>query len=254
MKLKRFMDEAYQGKAQAKSLKTHRGDLVFGLEDLGDRVGTKPTRADVERLVPDDARQLDRLLAADPGKKYGMIWGYLSSIAAERRIEPLRLRALDFAGLELCGGVLVISGPGDHVGERMAGGRIFVHGRAGSYLGQEMVGGGIVADGCGDYAFRNMRAGWGVVLGDAGKFCGLGTSGGRIAVRGDCGERAGWLMRGGSLRIGGDAGDYPGLLMRGGEIIVRGRAGRRAGWRMKGGCIKAGEYGPEAAGNVLGLG
>ncbi len=253
MKLGRFMDEAYQGKAQAKRLKTHQGDLVFGLEDLADRVGTKPDRADVEKFAPADAELLAQLLSGEPGKKYGMIWGYLSSIAAERSLGPLRLKDRDFAGLELCGGVLVLDGSADHVGERMAGGRIFVQGRAGDYLGQGMAAGGIVAEGCGDYAFRNMRSGWGVILGDAGKFCGLGNSGGRIAVRGDCGERAGWLMHDGSLRIRGEADDYLGLLMSGGEIIVQGRAGKRAGWRMKGGSIKAGGYGPEAATDVMGL-
>jgi formylmethanofuran dehydrogenase subunit C len=253
MSIKGFMDEAYQGKARSKRLETRRGDIVFGLEDLAERVGLKPSRQDVEALAPDDPGLLARLIAADPGKKYGMIWGILSSIAAERSAEPLRLPRRDFIGLEMRGGAIVLDHAGDHVGERMRGGRIFVRGEAGDCLGQEMAGGGIVAGSCGDYAFRKMRAGWGVVLEDAGKFLGIGNCGGRIAVRGGCGERAGWLMRGGSLRVRGDAGDYLGILMSGGEVKVLGRAGKRAGWRMKGGTILAKAFGPEAAANVMGL-
>lgn len=259
MKLGRFMDDAYQGKARARRLETRQGDMVFGLEDLADRVGERPSRAEVEALAPEDAALLARLIATDPGKKFQVIWGFLSSIAAERCHGPLILPARDFAGLELCSGSIVLEEAAgharakDHVGERMKGGRIVVHGRAGDYLGQEMSGGGIVAAACGDYAFRNMRSGFGVILGDGGKFTGLGNSGGRIVVRGSCKERAGWLMRGGALRVRGDAGDYLGLLMSGGEIRVAGKAGRRAGWRMKGGRLKAGSFGPEAADCVMGL-
>lgn len=261
MKLKRFMDDAYQGKARAKRLETKKGDVVFGLEDLADRVGLRPSKSEVEALVPSDKTVLSSLISADPGKKYRMIWGYITALAAECSPEPLRLptKAWDFVGLELSRGVIVVETGGDHVGERMKGGRIFVREGAGSHLGQEMSGGGIVAGSCGDYAFRNMRGGWGVVLGDAGSFTGLGNSGGRIAVRGSSGERSGWLMRSGKLRIKGDAGDYLGLLMSGGEILVKGSAGSRAGWRMKGGSIKAGAYGTEAGvgsqgGRIQGLG
>jgi formylmethanofuran dehydrogenase subunit C len=251
--MKGFMDEAYRGKARSRRLETRREDIVFGLEDLADRVGLRPARQDVEALAPDDPSLLARLIASDPGRKHGMIWGYLSSIAAERSAEPLRLPCRDYVGFEMRGGVILLERAGDHVGERMCGGRIFVRGEAGDYLGQEMAGGGIVAEGCGDYAFRKMRAGWGVVLADAGKFLGIGNCGGRIAVRGGCGKRAGWLMRGGSLRVRGDAGEYLGLLMSGGEIRVSGRAGMRAGWRMKGGTILAKAFGPEAAPDVMGL-
>jgi formylmethanofuran dehydrogenase subunit C len=259
VKLKRFMDDAYQGRARTKRLETRKGDLVFGLEDLADRVGLKPSRAEVEELAPTDEVLLSRLISADPGKKHQVIWGYLTAIAAERQSLPLMLSCGSFAGLELSGGVIVMETGGDHVGERMKGGRIFVRGSAGHYLGQEMAGGGIVAGSCMNYAFRNMRKGWGVILGDAGNFTGLGNSGGRIAVWGNSGQRSGWLMHSGRLRIRGNAGDYLGLLMSGGEIIVKGRVGARAGWRMKGGSIKAGEFGPEAGvgsqgGCILGLG
>jgi formylmethanofuran dehydrogenase subunit C len=246
LKLKHFMDDAYQGKARCKRLDTRKGDMIFGLDDLCDRAGERPLKADIEMLVPRDDRLIFSLISTSPEKKHRMIWGYLTSISAERSLTPLRLPSGDFAGLELSMGTIIIEQGGDHVGERIKGGRIFIKGVAGDYLGQEMAGGGIVAGGCGDYAFRNMRGGWGVVLGSAGRCTGVGNSGGGIAVRGDCGNRAGWLMRGGRMRIRGNAGDYLGLLMSGGEIAVAGRAGRRCGWRMKGGKVLAAGYGPQA--------
>jgi formylmethanofuran dehydrogenase subunit C len=253
MKLVRFMDAAYQGKASGRKLKTRQGDMIFSLEDLADQVGVKPSRAEVEQFVPQDKNQLDLLISPDPGKKYALLWGYLTSLSAESRTAPLLLPCRDYVGLELMQGTIILQEAGAHVGERMKGGKIRVQGKAGDYLGQEMEGGGIVALGCRDYAFRNMRGGYGVVRGDGGKFTGLGNSGGRIVVQGSCGERAGWLMRSGSLYVRGDAGDYLGLLMSGGKITVRGKAARRAGWRKKGGSITVGGFGPEAADDVLGM-
>jgi len=245
------MDEAYGEKGRSRRLETRRGDQIFGLEDLADHVGQRPSRAMVEALVPENDPLLAQMVATDPGKKYAMIWGILSSISAERSPSPLRLSSRDYAGLELGAGTIILEEvgdrAGDHVGERMRGGRIFVRCRAGDYLGQEMSGGGIVSKGCGNYAFRNMHGGRVAVLGDAGSCIGLGNCGGRIVVRGNCGERAGWLMHAGSLRVRKDAGDYLGLLMSGGTIKVLGKAGRRAGWRMKGGSIEAKAFGPEAA-------
>ncbi len=258
MKLADFMDDAYQGLSKGRRLETRHSDMIFSLEDLADRVGTKPSRNAVEELVPGDMSMLDRLIGSDPGKKYQLLWGYLSSIAAERSPGPLQLPARDYAGLELTFGTIILDEATDHlakdhVGERMKGGRILVRLAAGDFLGQEMSGGGIVAGRAGDYAFRNMRGGFGVVRGDSGKSLGLGNSGGRIVCQGNCGERAGWLMHSGSLLVRGDAGEYLGLLMSGGKIVVKGRAGKRAGWRMKGGTIKANGFGPEAADGVLGL-
>jgi formylmethanofuran dehydrogenase subunit C len=253
MKLVRFMDAAYQGKASGRRLNTRQGDMIFSLEDLADQVGEKPSRAEVEQFVPQDKNQLDLLISADPGKKYALLWGYLTSLAAGSRTAPLLLPCRDYAGLELMQGTIIMQEAGAHVGEKMKGGKILVQGKAGDCLGQEMSGGGIVALGCRDYAFRNMRGGFGVVRGDGGKFTGLGNSGGRIVVQGNCGERAGWLMRSGSLYVRGDAGDYLGLLMSGGKITVRGKAASRAGWRKKGGSITAASFGPEAADDVLGL-
>jgi formylmethanofuran dehydrogenase subunit C len=252
MSLRRFMDEAYRGKARSRRLETQKGNLILGLDDLADRVGAKPSKGDVEELAPSDPKLLARLISGSPDKKCLRIWGYLTSIAAERSSQPIRLPAGDFAGLELAKGTIILEKGGDHLGEGMAGGRILAEKEAGDYLGQGMTGGRIVAVSCGDYAFRRMGGGWGVVLGDAGDFLGLGNAGGRIAVGGSAGERAGWLMSGGRLRIKGDAGDYVGLLMKGGEIHVGGKAGSRAGWRMKGGCITASALGPDAGVDALG--
>ncbi|MBN1236173.1 MAG: hypothetical protein JW999_09020 [Methanotrichaceae archaeon] len=253
MKLVRFMDDAYQGKASGRRLKTRQGDMIFSLEDLADQVGEKPSRAAVEEFVPEDNSQLDLLISADPGKKYRLLWGYLSSLAAERSAAPLVLPSRDYAGLELMRGTILLQEAGSHVGMRMKGGKILVQGKAGDYLGQEMEGGGIIAAGCRDYAFRNMQGGYGLVKGNAGKFVGLGNRGGRIVVLGSCGERAGWLMRSGSLYVRGDAGEYLGILMSGGRIRIRGTAAARAGWRKKGGVIMAGSFGPEAADDVLAM-
>jgi formylmethanofuran dehydrogenase subunit C len=255
MKLSSFMDSAYQkkGSVSGRRLKTRQSDMIFSLEDLADRIGERPSRAAVEELVSEDKNQLDLLISADPGKKYNHLWGYLSSLAAERSTAPLMLPSRDYVGLELSCGTIILAEGKAHVGERMKGGRIVVQGLAGDYLGQEMQGGGIIAAGCRDYAFRNMRGGFGLVRGDAGKFAGLGNSGGRIVVQGSCKERTGWLMRSGSLYVRGDAGEYLGLLMSGGRIRVKGKAGKRAGWRKKGGSIAAGGFGPEAADDVLGL-
>ena len=253
MKLTKFIDDAYRGLNKGRRLRSEKGDPIFSLDDLADRVGTRPSRAEVEELLPQDPSTLERLLESDPGNRYQIIWGHLSSIAAERRPEPLPLPARDYAGLELSRGTIILEKGSDHVGERMKGGRIYLRQAAGDYLGQEMTGGGIVAAGAGHYAFRRMGGGLGVIKGDCGNFLALGCCGGRVVCQGSCGERAGWLMSAGSLRIHGDAGDYLGLLMKGGRITVFGRAGRRAGWRMKGGIIRGRDFGPEAADGVLGL-
>ena len=253
MKLGRFIDDAYRGLNKGRSLRSEKGDPIFSLDDLAERLGTRPSRTEVEELLPQDPGTLKRLVESDPGNRHQIIWGHLSSIAAERSHQPLHLPAGDYAGLELSRGTIILEMGGDHVGERMKGGRIYLRQRAGDYLGQEMTGGGIVSRGAGNYAFRRMSGGLGVIKGDCGNFLGLGCSGGKVVCQGDCGERAGWLMSSGSLRIHGDAGDYLGLLMKGGRITAFGRVGRRAGWRMKGGTIRGKAFGPEAADGVFGL-
>ena len=166
MGLKGFMDKAYRGKARSRHLETHKGDVVFGLEDLSERLGPRPSKDQVAELVDD--RILPKLLSTDPGKKYMELWGCLTSVASERSLVPLRLPGRDFAGFQMSSGVLVLEvggNGGNHLGERMSGGRIFIKGPAGSHLGQDMSEGGIVADSCGNYAFKGMKGGWGVIMG-----------------------------------------------------------------------------------------
>ena len=251
------MGEAYGDKVRNRKLDTSQGDVILGFEDLVDRAGKSPTRQDVESLAPKDSRLLQRLISSRPkGKRERQVWGYLTGIAADRSEEPLRPGPGDFAGLCLSRGTIVIESSdrpaGDHIGERMSGGRIVVRGKAGEYLGHEMSGGGIVAGSCTSYAFKGMSGGFGVVRETAGSFLGLGCLNGSILVRGCAGARVGWLMRGGRISILGDVGEYLGILMSGGRILVRGRAGRRAGWRMKGGSITAAGYGGEVGADAIG--
>ncbi|MDI9616781.1 MAG: hypothetical protein QFX31_05395 [Methanothrix sp.] len=242
MGLKEMMESAYGGRIRHKRLKSGKGERVISLEDLADRVADHPEKGEIAELVSDDI--IPRLLSSTPhGKKESVIWGYITSIAAERSEQPVTVRPMDFAGLELSRGNLILSGDKksrpSHVGERMSFGMIRMC-EAGDYLGQGMTGGGIVASSCGTYAFRNMSGGWGVILGDAGSFIGVNNSGGRILVKGNVGERAGWLMRSGRLTVLGDAGDYAGILAKGGLIKICGNAGKNAGWRAGGVRIEIG--------------
>lgn len=247
MGLKGFMEEAYGGQGRVRKLATRRGSQVVSVEDLADRLGPRPSRAEVAELAP--AEGLLRLIESPPAQKSGaVIWGYLTSLAAEQSASPICVPAGDWAGLEMAGGRLILQPglrPPSHVGERMKGGRISML-VAGEYLGQEMHGGGIVCSACSGFAFRNMRGGFGVVKGNAADHLGVGNAGGRILVRGSAGARAGWLMRLGRLVILGDCADYLGLRQSGGEILVRGAAGCRAGLQRRGGRLVAGAVGAEA--------
>lgn len=252
MKLKQFMEQAYQGKTRNIRLDTHKGDIVFSLDDLFERVGKNPSKAEVERLVPPNNKLLSRLIEEDPGKKLYPLWGCLTSLAAEGSAQPLKIPGHDFAGRELSSGVIILEEGWDHVGEGMKGGKIVILGGAGDFLGQAMAGGGIVAESCEDYAFRNMSGGFGVIKKDAGNYIGLGNSGGRILVKGNAGVRAGWLMREGRLVVKGNARDDLGLLMHGGKITVCKASGARTGWRMRGGEIQVSECGPEKGEGAVG--
>jgi formylmethanofuran dehydrogenase subunit C len=184
-KIGRFMDEAYQGKASSRSLKTSRGDMIFSLEDLADQVGSRPSRATVEEIAAQEQSQLDLLISADPGKKFGLLWGYLSSLAAERSPSPLHLPFRDYAGLEMERGTIILQEAASHVGERMRGGKILVQGS------------------CGERAGWLMRSGSLYVRGDCGEYLGLLMSGGRILVKGKAARRAGWRRKGGTIAAGG---------------------------------------------------
>jgi formylmethanofuran dehydrogenase subunit C len=185
MKLVGFMDAAYQGKASGRRLKTSRGDMIFSLEDLADQVGSRPSRATVEEIAAQEQSQLDLLISADPGKKFGLLWGYLSSLAAERSPSPLHLPSRDYAGLEMEKGTIILQEAASHVGERMRGGKILVQGS------------------CGERAGWLMRSGSLYVRGDCGEYLGLLMSGGRILVKGKAARRAGWRRKGGTIAAGG---------------------------------------------------
>ena len=260
MTLKSFMNEAYGGKVRKKKrIEKKTGEFVLGFEDFAERLGKKPGRNEVEKLVPDGDAIFGLVESASPlSRREERIWGYLSGIAAERSKTPLILAEGDFAGAEMKAGVIVLKGsakekaPPDHVGEKMRGGRIVLEAGGGHYLGQEMEGGGIVAPSCKDYAFRNMKGGWGVVKGDSGNYLGVGNSGGNVIVRGQSGLRCGWLMRSGKIRVNGNVGEYVGLMMTGGKISIGGIAGSKAGWRMRGGRMVAAGYGPEVGAEKVG--
>jgi len=141
VKLSSFMNSVYPEGNPSSRIKKSRKDMIFSLEDLADRIGERPDRARVEELVGGEASQIELLLSSQPDKRCAMIWGYVSSLAAERSPLPLRLPARDYVGLELAGGSIILEKGRDHVGERMSGGRIKIEGAAGDYLGQEMKGG-----------------------------------------------------------------------------------------------------------------
>ncbi|MCK9566324.1 MAG: hypothetical protein M0Q43_09770 [Methanothrix sp.] len=135
MKLVGFMDAAYQGKASGRRLKTRQGDMIFSLEDLADQVGEKPSRAEVEQFVPQDKNQLDLLISAHPGKRYRILWGYLTSLAAESCTAPLMLPSGDYAGLELSRGTIILQ-------EARGAGGSHAPGQSGSGIFKGLLGGG----------------------------------------------------------------------------------------------------------------
>ncbi len=141
--------------------------MIFSLEDLADRVGTKPSRDAVEELVPRDESYLDQLIGSDPGQKYQLLWGYLSSIAAERSPGPLlssrpeimpgwsylRHHNLPGRGKRSCG----------REDEGRQDSRPVV--RRATFWARRCPAEGSLRRAAGDYAFRNMRGGFGVVRG-----------------------------------------------------------------------------------------
>jgi formylmethanofuran dehydrogenase subunit C len=119
----------------------------------------------------------------------------------------------------------------DHVGSRLAEGRIAVAGDVGQRLGFAMTGGEIWVDG------------------SAGPFAASGASGGAVRVAGDADASAGgavygaaYGLDGATLAVEGRAGPRLGDRMRSG-LIVAGAAGDHAGCRMIAGTIVAGAVG-----------
>lgn len=73
-----------------------------------DRLKERPKREEVEALVPQDVESVrDLIISAFPGgRREEAIWGYLTSIAAERLPSPLVVQPRNYAGLELRRGKL----------------------------------------------------------------------------------------------------------------------------------------------------
>ena len=88
MKLAEFMDDAYQGLTRVRRLETRQGDTIFSLEDLADRVGTKPSRNAVEELVPRDMSTLIQLIASDPGKRTSFSGGISPALQPNAALSP----------------------------------------------------------------------------------------------------------------------------------------------------------------------
>ena len=126
MSLKGFMEEAYGGQVRSRRLERRKGTVVLSLKEISDKLESRPEKVDVARLAPKGAL-LARLISLVPeGKREALIWGYLTSIAAEGSLEPVEVTGGDYAGLELARGRLFIDGAGDHIGEGMKGGLIRV--------------------------------------------------------------------------------------------------------------------------------
>lgn len=135
-----------------------------------------------------------------------------------------------------------------HIGARMTGGTVHIHGNIGEHLGAGMSGGHIIVDGnAGDWVAPEMSGGLVEVRGNAGHMVGsayrggnIGMTGGTILIAGNARNETGHAQRGGLIAIGGDCGDFAGVNMNAGTIIVLGTPGIRTGAGMKRGTIIAG--------------
>ena len=133
----------------------------------------------------------------------------------------------------------------DYIGHGMTGGRITVHGNAGSYLGLQMKKGEIILHGDADaYAASGMAGGFLHVHGNVGDFLAAGLAGerkgmkgGLVIVTGNAGDRAGDQMRRGMILIEGNAGAYCASRMLAGTIGVLGSVGDYVGFGMRRGTL-----------------
>jgi formylmethanofuran dehydrogenase subunit C len=132
-----------------------------------------------------------------------------------------------------------------HIGRRMSGGEIVVHGDAGHHPGAEMSGGKIRLEGnAGDWLGAEMKGGLIEVSGSADRRIGSaypgsrrGMTDGTILVRGDAGDDVGTSMRRGLVAVGGGCGDGVGSGMIAGTILVLGSCGEHIGAEMRRGTI-----------------
>lgn len=143
--------------------------------------------------------------------------------------------------------IIIRAGNGklDCIGACMTGGRITVHGDAGSYLGLQMRNGDIILHGNADaYAAAGMAGGTLHIHGNVGDFLAAalpgerrGMKGGLVIVTGNAGDRAGDQMRRGIVLIEGHAGAYCASRMLAGTIGVMGTVGDHAGFGMRRGTL-----------------
>jgi len=115
------MDEAYRGKVRGeKRLEEKRGEFILGFEDLAKRLKERPKREEVEALAPKDPDTISAILvcASPRGRREEMIWGYLSSLAAERLSSPLVIPPRNYAGLEMRGGTIILEGTASSPGSK----------------------------------------------------------------------------------------------------------------------------------------
>jgi formylmethanofuran dehydrogenase subunit C len=136
---------------------------------------------------------------------------------------------VDFAGMGLDGGEIIIEGDGAaYAGRGMKGGKLTIKGNTGSYLGAAMSGGTIhVAGNAGDMLGS-------VLPGDR-----FGMTGGTIVVGGDIGARAGDKMRRGTVVVKGKTGPGTGTRMIGGTVWAEGGLGPNPGFMMRRGTLIA---------------
>jgi formylmethanofuran dehydrogenase subunit C len=137
------------------------------------------------------------------------------------------------------------SGKLDYIGHGMAGGRITIHGDAGSWLGLQMKKGEIMLHGDADaYAAAELAGGTIRINGNAGDFLASalpgnrkGMKGGLVIVTGNAGDRVGDQMRRGIVLIEGNAGAYCASRMLAGTIGVMGSVGDYVGFGMRRGTL-----------------
>jgi formylmethanofuran dehydrogenase subunit C len=133
------------------------------------------------------------------------------------------------------------------LGAKMAGGRLTIHGPAGTHLGSGMTGGAIEVHGnVDDWAGAEMRGGLIRVHGSAGDHAGAaypgsrrGMRGGELLIDGDAGDELGAVMRRGLIAVGGRVGEFAAAGMVAGSIFAFGPVGPHAGAGMKRGTLAA---------------
>lgn len=133
----------------------------------------------------------------------------------------------------------------DYIGSGMKGGRITIHGGAGSWLGFQMKNGKIILNGdAGAFAAGELAGGMLLINGNVGDFLASaqvgnrkGMKGGLVIVFGNAGDRVGDQMRRGIVLIEGNAGTYCASRMLAGTIGVMGSVGEYVGFGMRRGTL-----------------